>query len=49
MKIAKSVSLLGVLAMTGIIIYAFIKGDFPKDGALILSVPWGIVSSVDLM
>ncbi len=49
MKFAKSESLLGVLAMTGIIIYEIIKGDFPKDGAPILSVPWGIVSSVDLM
>lgn len=48
MRFAKVVSLLGVLAMTGIIVYAFIKGDFAKDGALILSVPWGIVSLVDL-
>ncbi len=48
MRLAKVVSMLGILAMTGIIIYAFIKGDFAKDGALILSAPWGIVSLVDL-
>ncbi|MFN2211546.1 MAG: DUF1475 family protein [Anaerolineales bacterium] len=48
MKIAKVVSLLGVLAMTVVLIYGFVMGDFLIDGAQLLSNPWGIVSLVDL-
>ena len=48
MKIAKAVSLLGVLAMSVVLIYGFTVGDFLFDGAQLLSNPWGIVSLVDL-
>ena len=48
MKIALVVSALGVIAMTSVILYGFIVGDFSSDGALILGNPWGIVSLVDL-
>jgi hypothetical protein len=48
MKIAKAVALLGVLAMTGILIYAFTTGNFAQEGRTLLSMPWGIVSLVDL-
>jgi len=48
MKIAKAVALLGLLAMTGILIYAFTTGDFTQEGNVLLSMPWGIVSLVDL-
>lgn len=48
MQIAKIVSLLGTAAMTGIILYGFIGGDFGREGAQLLSLPWGIVSLVDL-
>ena len=48
MKIAKIISGLGLLAMTGVLIYGFILGDFGSDGARILRNPWGIVSLVDL-
>ena len=48
MRIAKAVALLGVLAMTGILIYAFTNGDFQGEGSILLSMPWGIVSLVDL-
>jgi len=48
MKIAKVVALLGLLAMTGILIYAFTTGDFTQEGNVLLSMPWGIVSLVDL-
>jgi hypothetical protein len=48
MKIAKALSLLGLLAMTAVLIYGFVVGDFIEDGAQILSNPWGIVSIVDL-
>jgi hypothetical protein len=48
MKVAKVVALLGVLAMAGILIYAFTNGDFQGEGSVLLSMPWGIVSLVDL-
>lgn len=48
MKIAKTVALLGLLAMTVVLIYGFTVGNFSEDGAKILSNPWGIVSLVDL-
>ena len=48
MKTAKAVSLLGLLAMTGIILYAFIAGNFSHEGAQLLAMPWGQVSMVDL-
>ena len=48
MKIAKIIALAGLLAMTGILIYGFTIGDFAAEGAKLLSMPWGIVSLVDL-
>ncbi|MFC2046387.1 DUF1475 family protein [Chloroflexota bacterium] len=48
MKIAKAVALLGLLAMTAVLIYGFAVGDFAKEGKQLLSMPWGIVSLVDL-
>jgi hypothetical protein len=48
MKIAKAISLLGLLAMSAVLIYGFTAGNFLADGAQLLSNPWGIVSLVDL-
>jgi hypothetical protein len=48
MKIAKIIALLGLLAMTGILIYGFTVGDFAAEGSKLLAMPWGIVSLVDL-
>ena len=48
MKIAKIVALLGMLAMGGILIYGFTVGDFAGEGGVLLSMPWGIVSLVDV-
>ena len=48
MKLAKIVSFLGILAMTGIIGYAFAAGNFGVEGSKLLAMPWGIVSLVDL-
>ena len=48
MRIAKAISLAGLLAMTGILIYAFTRGDFSAEGSKLLAMPWGIVSLVDL-
>jgi hypothetical protein len=48
MKIAKVVSLVGAFVMAGGIVWAFITGQFNQEGSLLLSMPWGIVSMVDL-
>ncbi len=48
MKIAKLISILGVAAMTAVLVYGFVVGDFGEDGSKILQNPWGIVSLVDL-
>ena len=48
MKIAKGIALLGLLAMTGVLIYGFTAGSFAEEGKQLLSMPWGIVSLVDL-
>ena len=48
MKIAKIISLAGLLAMTGILIYGFTIGNFSAEGSRLIAMPWGIVSLVDL-
>lgn len=48
MKFAKAIALIGLLSMTGILIYGFTSGNFSAEGAKLLSMPWGIVSLVDL-
>ena len=48
MRVAKAISLLGLLAMSAVLIYGFTIGDFIEDGSELLSNPWGIVSLVDL-
>ena len=48
MKTAKAVSLLGLIAMTAILVYGFAIGDFSAEGSQLLRMPWGIVSLVDL-
>lgn len=48
MRLAKFIALIGLLAMTGVLIYAFSTGNFSQEGSQLLSMPWGIVSLVDL-
>lgn len=48
MRIMKGLALLGVAAMAGVLIYGFTTGDFGQEGRELLSMPWGIVSLVDL-
>ena len=48
MKFVKGLSLAGLLAMSAVIIYAFVVGDFSGEGSRLLAMPWGIVSMVDL-
>lgn len=48
MKLAKLIALIGLLAMTAILVYGFTVGDFAGEGAELMKMPWGIVSLVDL-
>ena len=48
MKTAKIISVLGILAMTAVLIYGFTIGDFSGEGSQLINMPWGIVSLVDL-
>lgn len=48
MKSAKMIALIGLLAMTVVLIYGFTIGDFFAEGSKLLAMPWGIVSLVDL-
>jgi hypothetical protein len=48
MKIAKAIALLGIAAMTAVLVYGFTIGDFSGEGSQLLAMPWGIVSLVDL-
>jgi hypothetical protein len=48
MKAAKGIALLGTLAMGAVILYAFSVGDFAGEGSILLGMPWGVVSLVDL-
>ena len=48
MKIAKIISIFGILAMTVVLIYGFTVGDFFGEGSKLFAMPWGIVSLVDL-
>lgn len=48
MKVAKSVIILGSLAMVLGLINVIINGDLGIDGPKLLSNPWGIISLIDL-
>ena len=48
MKLAKTISILGMAAMTAVLIYGFTVGDFFGEGSKLFAMPWGIVSLVDL-
>ena len=48
MTVAKIVAALGALAMAAVLIYGFSVGDFGGEGQVLLSMPWGIVSLIDV-
>ena len=48
MSTAKAVAVLGVVAMASVLVYGFTVGDFGGEGQVLLSMPWGIVSLVDV-
>ena len=48
MRAAKVVALMGVIAMGWALVYGFTVGDFSGEGKVLLEMPWGIVSLVDV-
>ncbi len=48
MRLAKTIAFLGLVAMTAVLIFGFMVGDFGREGRELLAMPWGIVSLVDL-
>jgi hypothetical protein len=48
MQMAKLVAFLGMLAMGSALVYGFTQGDLSADGQALLSIPWGVVSLVDV-
>ena len=48
MRIAKLVALVSLLCMGAVLVSALKNGNFSEEGRLLLSMPWGIVSLVDL-
>lgn len=48
MRIAKVMSAIGLIAMSAALVQGFLRGDFLQEGRTLLSMPWGVVSLVDL-
>ena len=48
MRIAKIISIIGIIAMAIALFNGFTVGDFFAEGSQLASMPWGIVSLVDL-
>ena len=48
MKLAKLISILGILAMTAALVNGSTRGNFFSEGSQLFAMPWGIVSLVDL-
>jgi len=48
MKLAKLIAIIGLIAMSAVLIYGFTVGDFAGEGSQLITMPWGIVSLVDL-
>ncbi len=48
MKAVIVLSIIGIIAMSAILGYAFLNGNFFLEGTQLISMPWGIVSLIDL-
>ena len=48
MKLAKVVAWLATIVMGFTLLYGFTQGDLSADGNILLSIPWGVVSLVDV-
>jgi magnesium-transporting ATPase (P-type) len=48
MKYITAVAVIGLLAMSSVLIYGFTAGNFSVEGGKLMAMAWGIVSLVDL-
>lgn len=48
MTLAKMIVLILSIVMGVTLVYGFTQGDLSADGAVLVSIPWGIVSLVDV-
>ena len=48
MKIGKIFSFIGFFVMMGMLIYGFTIGNFTQEGKILLGMPWGQISLVDI-
>jgi hypothetical protein len=48
MRAVTVVAGVGALAMAAALVYGFVVGDFGGEGSVLLAMPWGIVSLVDV-
>ena len=48
MKYGKILSIIGFLVMLGMLIYGFTIGSFTGEGKILLGMPWGQISLVDI-
>jgi hypothetical protein len=48
MNAARTLAGFGFVAMGAALVYGFTAGDFFAEGRLLVSIPWGIVSLVDV-
>lgn len=48
MRLAKVVTILGAAVMAAVLLNGFIRGDIAEEGRVLLGMPWGLVSFVDL-
>lgn len=48
MKYGKIASFIGFLIMLGMLIYGFTIGNFAGEGKILLGMPWGQISLIDI-
>ncbi|MBD3190635.1 MAG: DUF1475 domain-containing protein [Candidatus Heimdallarchaeota archaeon] len=48
MFIGKIFAICGIIVMAGALTYGFVWGEFLKEGGILLSIPWGIITLIDI-
>ncbi|NLE77563.1 MAG: DUF1475 family protein [Chloroflexi bacterium] len=48
MKAAKVLASVGFLTMSAALAHGFLVADFPAAGRVLLSLPWGVISLIDV-
>jgi hypothetical protein len=48
MRFVRVLVLLGFLVMTAVLAWALVAGDIAREGAILTSMPWGVVSLFDV-